>query len=174
MAANPPKVVAHSSAKAESRLEIRNCEDEQIRIPGSIQAHGFLLLLDNRLERIVAASENTEEFLEVPLTLVLGALVEVVLEREVLGALKAQANSNEVLGSQAYLGVFQMRGRLYSVVTHRVGSERILEFEGLNELISPELTNQVFTNFVSRLNKLRDEKELCQALTEQVKKADWI
>jgi hypothetical protein len=66
-----------------------------------------LLLLDDRLQRIVAASENTEEFLEVPLTLILGALVEVVLEREVLGALKVQANSNEVLGSQSYLGVFR-------------------------------------------------------------------
>jgi light-regulated signal transduction histidine kinase (bacteriophytochrome) len=170
MAANPPKDLPFSRAKAKSKLDIRNCEDEQIRIPGSIQSHGFLLLLDDRLERIVAASENTEEFLEVPLSLILGALVEVVLEREVLGALKTQANSNEVLGSQAYLGVFQMRGRLYSVVTHRVGIERILEFERLDELISSELTNQVFTNFVSKLNKLRDEKELCQALTEQVKK----
>jgi len=154
----------------QSKLDIRNCEDEQIRIPGSIQPHGFLLLLDDRLERIVAASENTEEFLEVPLSLILGALVEVVLEREVLGALKTQSNSNEVPGSQVYLGVFQMRGRLYSVVTHRVGSERILEFERLDELISSELTNQVFTNFVSKLNKLRDEQELCQALTEQIKK----
>src|ERR1700722_9740918 len=119
MAANPPKDLPFSRAKAKSKLDIRNCEDEQIRIPGSIQSHGFLLLLDDRLERIVAASENTEEFLEVPLSLILGALVEVVLEREVLGALKTQANSNEVLGSQAYLGGFQMRGRLCSVVTHR-------------------------------------------------------
>jgi light-regulated signal transduction histidine kinase (bacteriophytochrome) len=30
------------------------------------------------------------------------------------------------------------------------------------------LTNQVFTNFVGKLNSLRDETELCQALTEQV------
>jgi light-regulated signal transduction histidine kinase (bacteriophytochrome) len=128
MAANPPKDLPMFPTKAQSKLDIRNCEDEQIHIPGSIQPHGFLLLLDDRLERIVAASENTEEFLEVPLTLILGALIEVVLEREVLGALKVQANSNEVLGAQAYLGVFQMRGRLYSVVTHRVGGERILEF----------------------------------------------
>jgi light-regulated signal transduction histidine kinase (bacteriophytochrome) len=170
MAANPPTGVPFFPSAAQTKVDIRSCEDEQIRIPGSIQPHGFLLLLDDRLERIVAASESTEEFLEVPLTLILGALVEVVLEREVLGALKAQANSNEVLGSQAYLGAFQMRGRLYSVVTHRVGSERILEFERLEELISSELTNQVFTNFVSKLNKLRDERELCQALTEQVKK----
>jgi light-regulated signal transduction histidine kinase (bacteriophytochrome) len=170
MAANPPIDVPFLLSTAQTKVDIRNCEEEQIRIPGNIQPHGFLLLLDDRLEHIVAASESTEEFLEVPLTLILGALVEVVLKREVLGALKAQANSKEVLGSQAYLGAFQMRGKLYSVVTHRVGSERILEFERLEELISSELTNQVFTNFVSKLNKLRDERELCQALTEQVKK----
>ncbi|NYF91475.1 ATP-binding protein [Tunturiibacter empetritectus] len=169
MAVDPLLGIPFSPSTAQSKVDIQNCEDEQIRIPGSIQPHGFLLLLDDRLERIVAASESTEEFLEVPLTLILGALVEVVLEREVLGALKAQANSNEILGSQAYLGAFQMRGRLYSVITHRVGNERILEFERLEQLISSELTNQVFTNFVSKLNKLRDEKELCQALTDQVK-----
>jgi light-regulated signal transduction histidine kinase (bacteriophytochrome) len=170
MEAESPAGAPFFPSTPETNVDIRNCEDEQIRIPGSIQPHGFLLLLDDRLERIVAASENTEEFLEVPLTLILGARVEVVLEREVLGALKAQANSNKVLGAQAYLGAFQMRGRLYSVVTHRVGSERILEFERLEELISPELTNQVFTNFVGKLNRLQDEGELCQALTDQVKK----
>jgi light-regulated signal transduction histidine kinase (bacteriophytochrome) len=44
-----------------------SCEDEPIRIPGRLQRHGFLLLLDDANEHVVAASQNTEEFLEVPL-----------------------------------------------------------------------------------------------------------
>jgi light-regulated signal transduction histidine kinase (bacteriophytochrome) len=158
-----------ASAAQRAKVTIQNCEDEQIRIPGSIQPHGFLLLLDDRDEYVVAASENTEDFLEVPLALILGTPVETVLEREILGALKAQANSIEAEGSQVYLGAFPMRGGFYSVVTHRLGSERVLEFERLEQLVSPELTNQVFTNFVSKLNNLRSEKELCQALTKQMK-----
>ena len=170
MAVNPTE---HTNTPLTStdlaRVSIQNCEDEQIRIPGSIQPHGFLLLLDAGDKHAIAASENTEEFLEVPLALILGTAVETILEREVLGALRSLTNSTEAAESQLYLGAFQMRGRLYSVVTHRLGSERILEFERLEQLISSELTNQVFTNFVSKLNSLRDERELCQALTEQIK-----
>jgi light-regulated signal transduction histidine kinase (bacteriophytochrome) len=152
-----------------SKESPQTCEDEPIRIPGSIQRHGFLLLLDSRDQHIVAATENAEEFLEVPLALILGTPVETILEREVLGALKALINSTEVTGLQTYLGSFPMRSRFYSVVTHRVGSERVLEFESLDRLISPELTSQVFTNFVSKLNNLRSQQELCQALAQQVK-----
>ena len=170
MATNPtePANIPLTSADR-ARVSIENCEDEQIRIPGSIQPHGFLLLLDPGDKHVIAASENTEEFLQVPLSLILGTAVETILEREVLGALRSLSDSTEAAESQLYLGAFQMRGKLYSVVTHRLGSERILEFERLEQLVSSELTNQVFTNFVSKLNSLRDERELCQALTEQVK-----
>jgi PAS domain S-box-containing protein len=146
-----------------------SCEDEPIRIPGSIQRHGFLLLLDGRGERIVAASQNTEEFLNVPLPLILGTQIENVLDREVLGALRVILESDEATGLQIYLGSFQVRGNFYSVVTHRVGHERIVEFERLDQLVNPEMTNQVFTNFVSKLNTLCDEQDLCDALAQQMK-----
>jgi light-regulated signal transduction histidine kinase (bacteriophytochrome) len=147
----------------------RDCENEPIRIPGSIQRHGFLLLLDEENKHVVAASQNAEEFLEVPLALILGTPVENVLEREVLGALQAQANYDDQPGSQTYLGSFQVRGMFYSVVTHLVGRERILEFERVDRLIKPEMTSQVFTNFVSKLNSLQTDLELCQVLTKQVR-----
>jgi len=146
-----------------------SCEDEPIRIPGSIQRHGFLLLLDCRGEHIIAASQNTEEFLNVPLPLILGTLVENILDREVLGALRTIVESNETSGPQIYIGSFPVRGKFYSVVTHRVGEERVVEFECLDRLVSPEMTNQVFTNFVSKLNTLRDVRELCNALARQIK-----
>jgi light-regulated signal transduction histidine kinase (bacteriophytochrome) len=147
----------------------QNCADEPIRIPGSIQRHGFLLLLDDRAEHVVGASENTEEFLEVPLGLILGTPLETILEREIFGALSALLHSSNDKGLLTYLGSFQMRGRFFSVVTHRVNSERILEFELTDRLVSPEMTNQVFTNFVSKLNNLRGETELCEAITEQIR-----
>ncbi len=117
----------------------------------------------------MAASENVEEFLEVPLALILGARVEIIFEREILGALRALTNSTEAGEQLSYLGSFQMRGRLFSVITHRVNNERVLEFELTDRLVSPEMTHRAFTNFVGRLNNLYSETELCQALTEQIK-----
>jgi light-regulated signal transduction histidine kinase (bacteriophytochrome) len=147
----------------------QNCADEPIRVPGSIQRHGFLLLLDDRDEHVVAASQNTEEFLQIPLGLILGTPLETILEREILGALKALTHSSDDEGLLTYLGSFQMRGHFFSVITHRVHTERILEFELTDRLVNPEMTNQVFTNFVSKLNSLRSETELCQAITDQIK-----
>lgn len=147
----------------------QNCADEPIRVPGSIQRHGFLLLLDDRNEHVVGASQNVEEFLEVPLGLILGTPLETIFEREILGVLSAVIQSSDDKGLLTYLGSFQMRGRFFSVVTHRANGERILEFELTDRLVSPEMTNQVFTNFVSKLNHLRTETELCQAITEQIR-----
>jgi light-regulated signal transduction histidine kinase (bacteriophytochrome) len=149
-------------------ITISNCEDEPIRIPGSVQRHGFMLLLDKREELVVAASENAEEFLAVPLKLILGASVDTILGREVLAALRAGTRSDET-GSLTFLGSFKMRDELHSVVTHRVGGLRVLEFERLDRLVSPELMNSVITNFVATLSKLNGETELLQAITRQVK-----
>jgi PAS domain S-box-containing protein len=151
------------------RGRVQNCEDEPIRIPGSIQPHGFLLLLDERDERVVAASQNIEEFFDVPHELILGALLDTFLGREILAALSAHTGSVENEGLLTYLGSFQIRKRLFSVLTHRVGMERMVEFELTDRLVNPEMTSRVFTNFVSKLNNLRSEKELCEAITEQVK-----
>jgi light-regulated signal transduction histidine kinase (bacteriophytochrome) len=157
-----------SASPGEAMITISNCEDEPIRIPGSIQRHGFMLLLDKREEHVVAASENTEEFLALPLRLILGASVDTILGREVLAALRAGTRSDKTV-SLTFLGSFKMRDELYSVVTHRVGDIRVLEFERLDHLVSPELTNSVITNFVATLSKLNGESELLQAITRQVK-----
>jgi PAS domain S-box-containing protein len=147
----------------------QNCADEPIRVPGSIQRHGFLLLLDEQDEHVVAASENAEEFLGVPLKLILGTPVETILEREVLAAVRSPDRSGAATGLLAYLGSFTIRGGLYSVVSHCVNDQRMLEFERLDRLVGSELMNAVITNFVGKLSKLDSQVDLCQAITKQVK-----
>ncbi len=150
-------------------ITLQNCEDEPIRIPGSIQRHGFLILLDEENDRVLAASENAEEFLGIPLKLILGAETEALFERELLSVLRAIVVSDETSGLLTYLGSYKMRGELYSVVMHAVDRKRVLEFELLDRLVSPELMNAVITNFVTTLSKLGSEMELLQAITKQVK-----
>jgi len=125
--------------------------------------------LDDCDEHVVGASQNTEDFLEVPLGLILGSPIETILEREILAALSSFLHSSNDKGLPTYLGSFQMRGRFFSVATHRASGERVLEFELTDRLVNPEMTNQVFTNFVSKLNSLRSETELCQAITDEIK-----
>ena len=145
-----------------------DCAEEEIRLPGSIQRHGFLLVLDEVSQRIVSASENAEEFLHIPVKLLLGAALEAVLDREMLGAIRSLGRDTEESGLLVYLGAFRLKGELCSLVAHSVAGRRLLEFERLDRLVMPEIMNAVITNFVGRLSKLETTHELCQAITRQV------
>ncbi len=145
------------------------CDEEPIRVPGSIQPHGFLLILDAEDARIVAASANVDTFLNRPLSTLLGAPVDTILGHDLLEAIRILIPLDETAASLTYLGVFQVAEAPYSVVTHRVGRERLVEFEPLREKISPELINGVLTNFVSKLQSLHDQTDLCKAIARQVK-----
>ncbi len=144
------------------------CSSEQIRIPGAIQRHGFLLGLDDSQDRVAVASENAEEFLQTPLKLILGARLDELLERELLGIVQHQRCAVEPEGMVTYLGAFHLRSDLFSVVTHCIEGKRILEFERQDRLVGPEMMNSVITNFVATLSKLESAEELCNAVTQQV------
>jgi light-regulated signal transduction histidine kinase (bacteriophytochrome) len=142
------------------------CEEEPIRIPGSIQRHGFLLVFDDDGQRVIAASQNAGEYLEVSIKQILGTAIETLLGRELVAAIRALNQYSELAGEITYLGAFPLRSELYSVITHQVDGQRVLEFEQIDQLVSPELVNAVITNFVG---KLGTDIELCRAITKQVK-----
>ncbi|MEK6398450.1 MAG: GAF domain-containing protein, partial [Terriglobus sp.] len=145
-----------------------NCATEQIRIPGSIQPHGFLLVLDDQQEHIAVASENAADCLRTPFKLVLGASIEHLFERELLSAIRQQKCSVEPEGMVTYLGTFRIRDELYAVITHCVEGKRVIEFERQDRLVGAEMMNSIITNFVGTLSKLESAQELCDAITSQV------
>ena len=53
------------SAQNNSVTTIQNCADEPIHIPGSIQPHGFILVIDEQ-GAIALCAENAGEFLGQP------------------------------------------------------------------------------------------------------------
>ncbi len=144
------------------------CADEPIRAPGGIQPHGFLLGLGRGQETVVLVSENVEEFLGLPSRLVLGARIELFLEREVLDSIRGVLGTVDPEGLITYLGSFRVGKGLFSVLTHCTGTRRLLEFERLDQLVGPEMMNGVMTNFVSVLGKLKNERDVCEAIVRQI------
>ena len=146
---------------------LESCAQEPIRTPGSVQRHGFLLGLDAEQEAVSLASQNAEEFLGVPLKLILGSSVELLFDRELLSALRQVNCRLDPVGLVSYLGAYQVRKELFSVVTHCVDGTRVLEFERQDRLVGAEMMNGVITNFVATLARLKTRQELCQAFTDQ-------
>ena len=150
----------HSSADS--------CADEPIHIPGSVQAHGFFLLIDVEANSVAVASENAEAFLNLPLKLILGAGLDALFDREVLASLKTVDDSVAPANGVTYLGTFRVRGEMFSVMTHMIDERRALEFERVEKLVSPELMNAVITNFVATLGQVSSQRALCDAVVQQV------
>jgi light-regulated signal transduction histidine kinase (bacteriophytochrome) len=143
------------------------CADEPIRVPGATQPHGFLLGLPLGQETVVFASENAGQFLRRPTKLLLGAHLELILDRELLASVRSIRGRSDPEGAVTYLGSFQIGPELFSVLTHRIGSRRILEFERQDRLIGPEMMNAEMTNFVAKLSRLDRQVGVCQALAQQ-------
>ena len=146
------------------------CEDEPIRVPGSVQQHGFFLLVDSGFEKVLVASENAERFLHQPLKLILGAQLDAILGREVLLALETVRNprQKERPALVTYLGSFRIGDDQFSVMAHSIGSTFALEFEQQDRLVGAEMMNAIITNFVAALGRFQNSQDLCDALTEQI------
>lgn len=149
-------------------VSLDSCAEEPIRIPGAIQAHGFLLGLDDSQQHVAVASENAQVVLRLPIKLILGSQVDHLFERELQTAVQQVRCAVEPEGMVSYLGSFRVHDDLFSVLTHCVEGKRILEFERQDRLVSAEIMNSVITNFVGTLSRLETEQELCDAITAQV------
>jgi PAS domain S-box-containing protein len=157
-------------SNADEQIQESPCAEEPIRIPGSIQQHGFFLLIDRDFERVLVASENAERYLRLPIKLILGANVETLLAREMLTAIRLQKITCDAdpEGLINYLGSFRLHDEVFSIVTHCLGKDHVLEFERQEQAVGPEMMNAVITNFVSKLGRVHDEGELCTALAQQM------
>lgn len=146
------------------------CAEEPIRIPGSVQQHGFFLLTDSDVKSVVVSSQNAERFLNLPMRLLLGAPLGSLLGREIMQALQHMRLSTEsdAVAIVTYLGSFRLNGEFFSLTVHPIGEQRALEFELEDRLVGPEMMNSVITNFVSVLSRLGNQTELCDALAEQM------
>lgn len=151
-----------------SRPDNSGCGDEEIRIPGSIQVHGFLLLLDETSDQIVAVSDNAGSFLGSASTSLLGKSVATVLDRDLVEALRTQSNSPGLFSLMGYLGGFLVRGALFSVVVHHLDLRVMVEFEQLDRIVPPEEMNQEIAHFVGRLSITTSEDDLYRLMVEQI------
>lgn len=64
--------------------DIRSCDREQIHLYQSIQSHGCLIAFSWPDRRIQVASENTPDFLKIPLQEILGSKLDYILEPTLL------------------------------------------------------------------------------------------
>lgn len=113
-------------------VDLTDCEREPIHIPGSIQPHGVLLVLNARDLSVVQASENTEDMLGVTAAQALGRPLDYLLGAEAVGVLRDKLTTALPRSRAGYLGTIAVPGgggRSFHAVAHRAEGGVILELE---------------------------------------------
>ena len=113
-------------------VDLATCEREPIHIPGSIQPHGVLLVLDARDLTVEQASENAESMLGVMATQALGQPLAYILGADAANALRGGLTAALPRSRAGYLGTIAVSGgsgRSFHAVAHRAEGGVILELE---------------------------------------------
>jgi two-component system, chemotaxis family, sensor kinase Cph1 len=147
-------------------VNLTNCEQEPIHIPGSIQPHGFLLGLKGDNLHIEYCSANTAEYLTLFHTELLGKDFAVVFGTENAEKLVAYMLNRAVAGSA--LLRLTLNGVNFVCTVH-TNNEGICILEGepiaMNRSTSEEEYDQ--TSLLLRyMHDTHTLKELCQLVTE--------
>lgn len=156
---------------------LERCAQEPIQVPGSIQPHGFLLVLDETDLHILQASENAEHWLGLPATELLGCpFAGLVSDAFDMRAHLARLPDDE--GFPFHIGDVRLRhgapcsDRL-RVLAHRHDQVLIIEFEPVR--VPADLAEQsdyypLVRSFVGSLHLAASLEELLQQSVEQLKR----
>ena len=141
------------------------CVDEPIRVPGSIQPHGWLVAFDSASSQVVAYSDNCAELMGLPSGPGLTAALQLVVDK-----LLPAITLNGAETSPVSVGSIVLDGRTRDASTHRAGSLQLLEFE----VGSPPLGHQapiysVSHRFVPLIQKASDVAELLSVAALEIK-----
>ncbi len=111
---------------------IVGCDQEPIRIPGTIQPHGILFVLTPGSLVIEQLSANAARILTVPCDKAIGKKLGDVL---CSGGLKLSASMSAHIGdgAPASLGTVRLLAQTYSLLVHQAGGSLILELEEIDD-----------------------------------------
>ena len=170
---------AYSLSTADKLLAeaVERCAQEPIQVPGSIQPHGFMLVLDEPSLRIVQASENAERWLGIPAQSLVGcSFTEMVSAQFDLRAQLQRLPDDQVF--PFHLGDVHLRpdapcsDRL-RLLTHRHDQVLIAEFEPVR--LPADLNDDgdyypLLREFVGGLHTASDLQALLQQTVQQLKR----
>lgn len=146
-----------------SLVNLQNCEDEPIHIPGSIQPHGFLIAADAATGLINFCSGNVKEFIGAGYEQVLGKQLSDILGNQLATSmLNEQGKASQVEGD--------IGGKAFLISLHKSGDDIILEAEP--DDAEHEQQSDLYTSSKKMLGLMEDNytlKQLCDVVAKSIK-----
>lgn len=141
-------------------LDLSECDKEPIHIPGSIQPHGVLLVLEPATRCIRQAAGNTQALLGKEITQLLGEPVDTVVGPQITDALSSLASDSQ---EPLYVGALSVPGKpetTLDITRHYRDGLLILELEPSSKPIAS------VAQTIGEIRKVVAGWEECQTLQE--------
>lgn len=162
-----------TKAIEDHQVDLSVCEKEPIRIPGSIQPHGFFIGMAGNEFRIVQVSDNLAAFTGCEITRAVGSPLAQVIGEDAARQLQAALDDHQIDARPTYLGTtVQGQGKHFDVLAYTSGSLTVLEFEQVlrQEQSSLRHLYPLLGNFLGRLHDADTVEELSQIAAAEIKK----
>ncbi len=155
------------------QVDLTNCDKEPIHIPGKVQAHGFLVAVDNQFV-ISYASENISAFLPTQAADLLGqkvsALEHLLLQQEETGFISQLLLLGRHTKSFDTINPYKVviNGADHNLILSQTGSYFLLEFE-LDSTATEVDIHKTIGRSVSEMLAGKQLKQLLDNAAQQVK-----
>jgi light-regulated signal transduction histidine kinase (bacteriophytochrome) len=154
-----------SAAGGETAPDLTQCDREPIHIPGSIQPHGALLVLDATSLALVGHAGPVEEVLGVP-----PASGAERLEALMESSVAATAQSLPATGAM-HLGTYGTGESAFHAVAHRSGGHLVVELEAADlQTATAAAALGEAHDLASRLEAAHDVHEACAHAADAIRK----
>ena len=165
-------------------LNIINCDDEPVRTPGCIQAHGALLVLRRADLSVLQASENTGAILGQAASSLLGQSVAAIVKTEGETRLRSILTTEPTDCNPIYAFTLPAGGQAAAmdVTLHTLDGVVMLEFEATGRgqpgtgtgPVAPGPRDEpdyysIIKKTVARLQAMDTVQTFCQALADEVR-----
>jgi chemotaxis family two-component system sensor kinase Cph1 len=161
--------MSYKSIANTDMVNLQNCEDEPIHIPGSIQPHGFLLAVDKTTSLIRFCSGNIARFLEHSHEEVLRKTLQEIFSREQYEIVTTYLRSFKSSYSAPML--LKVGDRMLTCSVHLSGDLQVLEFEPVSEQsIAVSDVYEQTRQFTYLMESAGNLQQLAQLVAEEVRK----
>ncbi|HWJ95763.1 MAG TPA: GAF domain-containing protein, partial [Telluria sp.] len=152
-------------------IDLSNCDKEPIRIPGSIQPHGFLLVLSGELV-VLQASANVRELIGIEAGAAFGMPLGAIIGEEAAARIGPELASDKLGARPFYLGtVTTGDSRHFDVLGHAWDGVIIAEFEQVRRNAPADFRHlyPLIGDFLLKVNEAGTIESLAQLATQHVR-----
>jgi len=163
------KTAREELSEEELKIALDHCASEPIHIPGSIQPHGAMLVIDARTYIVQQVSENISEVLNFSVKKILGKTLV-----EIFGADQAEkliVSTNKAPLQPIDAVTMEINEIVFDVVSNASGDQILIELEAQPDderYLSDKFYYDRLRNFAIELRKAEDVDDLYELVVKEI------